>query len=686
MNRTAIRPRMPRAWAVLALALATAAFAQALAFNAVPATAAVGARLSATEPAGAMIVPTPLDETQKARFVLDRLGFGARPGDVAKVQAMGVSAWIEQQLLPEGIDDAALAARLRGLDVPAMSTAELFRRYPNPTAVLRRLERSDSGDSRAGRGRDGNDAQAPERDRGQRRQQLARAYREIGGGRPQEVYLQLAADRLLRATYSERQLQEVMVDFWSNHFNVYARKNVSQWFLPAFDREVIRKHALGNFGELLLASARSPAMLFYLDNFQSVSPDANLAGAMRRGRRDRSRQSDAELRDGLQRRRGLGAQEADERIRRLRGNPDQPLAQRLPDGINENYARELLELHTLGVDGGYTQQDVREVARCFTGWSIHDPRGFRAFAAGNGDDRLQRQMRRQALRLGAAADGESGTFHFNARLHDPGAKTVLGQRIAAGGIGDGMQVIDLLARHPATARFVAGKLVVKFVSDTPSPALVGRVAAAFTRSGGDIRTTLRALFADPEFFAPQHHRAKIKTPFELVVSSLRALQADSNGREVQALLMDLGEPLYGYQAPTGYPDTAADWVNSGALLKRMNFAIALAGNRIPGTRVDLAQLGSASAARGLLETGLLRWLGEAVAAATRDNLLARLQQPLPEASLAEADAEDAMLGSDERAVGSLARGQRVRLQAASGDPQRIQVAALILGSPDFQRQ
>lgn len=622
-----------------------------------------------------------LTEAQKARFVLDRLGFGARPGEVDAVEAMGVMTWIDRQLQPESVRDDALAPHLRGLTVPNMSTAELYRKYPNPTALLRQVERK-AGD---GRGRDDMNAMEDEgKDRSERRQALAKAYRETGGERPREVYLQLAADRLLRATYSEKQLQESMVDFWSNHFNIYARKNVSQWFLPAFDREVIRPHALGKFRDLLLASAQSPAMLFYLDNFESVSPEADLAGKMDGARRDLSKLSDDQLRTALVKRRGLSTAEADERIAQLRGNPDRPLAQRMPNGINENYARELMELHTLGVDGGYSQQDIREVARCLTGWTILDPRGYRQYAAASSDDRLSRQMRRQSERFGVPADGESGTFHFNAKLHDPGTKIVLGQRIDNGGIDDGREVIDLLARHPSTARFIANKLAVKFVSDEPPPALVDRVAAAFTRSDGDIRETLRALFHDPEFFSPSHYRAKIKTPFELVASSLRALQAETNGREVQALLTDLGEPLYGYQAPTGYPDTAADWVNSGALLKRMNFAVALASNRIPGTRVDLRGLGSGDD-KAMLDAGLSRWLDPATTPSTRNGLLARLSQPLPEARLDAMD-EDDTIGSDERPVGGLARGQRVRLLAGSGDPRQIQIAALIFGSPDFQRQ
>jgi uncharacterized protein (DUF1800 family) len=580
-----------------------------------------------------------LGEAERARLVLDRLAFGARPGEVERVRAMGVDAWIARQLRPESIDDADVERRVAGLRVPKMSTAELFASYPNPNMLLRQ----------AGVAKGKGEGE----DREQLKRELVREAREKGYRRPREVYNELATDRLLRATYSERQLQEVMVDFWSNHFNVYAKKNVSQWYLPAFDRDTIRPHALGNFRELLLATARSPAMLFYLDNYQSVSPKADLAG-------------------------------------RMRANPRR--ASKLPDGINENYARELMELHTLGVDGGYSQQDIKEVARAFTGWTIADARGIGAgdggMARNNGNGRdAGRGGARLRQRFGVPAGVQSGEFYFNPLLHDGGAKTVLGRRIDSGGMGDGLAVIDLLARHPSTARFIAGKLCEKFVSDKPDPALVARVAAAFSRSNGDIRATLSALFRDPAFFAPANYRAKVKTPYELVVSSLRTLGAQSNGREVQLLLADLGQPLYGYQAPTGYSEAAADWVNSGALLKRMNFAVALAANRIPGTRVDLAPLGRAGDSRAALDAGIRDWLGGNVSAETRRGLLARLEQPLPEARL-DAVEDDAMnaMGGDEIGGGGRGRTPRARLLAASGDPRQVQAAALILGSPEFQRQ
>ncbi len=601
----------------------------------------------------------PLDETERARLVLDRLAFGARPGDVERVRTIGVAAWIARQLHPEEIPDTDVERRVAMLQVPTMRTADLFARYPNP-AMLRR---------QAGLGKAGAalpaaaapaDASAPavasapvdaDADRQQARRELEQEYRDKGYGRPRDVYLELATDRLLRATYSERQLQEVMVDFWSNHFNVYAKKNVSQWYLPAYDRDTIRPHALGKFRDLLLATARSPAMLYYLDNYQSVSPEANLAG-------------------------------------RLHANAKR--ASKLPDGINENYARELMELHTLGVDGGYTQKDITEVARAFTGWTIADARGVgvvRAMAGDAGARSPAQRAQRLRQRMGVPEGIASGEFYFNPILHDGGPKMVLGHRIDAGGVGDGLAVIDLLARQPATATFIARELCEKFANDQPDPALVARVASAFTRSDGDIRATLAALFGDPAFFAPENYRAKVKTPFELVTSSLRALGAESNGRGMQAMLADLGEPLYGYQAPTGYSDAAADWVNSGALLKRMNFAVALAANRIPGTHVDLSALGTARDARAQLDVGVREWLGGDVSDATRRGLLARLGQPLPEVLMGDAG-EDGMDGMDAGDAGGGGRNRQpsMRLLAASGDPQRVQVAALILGSPEFQRQ
>jgi uncharacterized protein (DUF1800 family) len=539
----------------------------------------------------------PLSQEETARMALDRLAFGARPGEVERVREMGVDAWIRQQLEPESIADADLERRVADLSVPTQSTAQLFATYRR---FLDKSERAELAKT--------DDPKEKARIRREATQEaLAQGLRPRG-----EVYTEMAADRMLRATYSERQLQEVMVDFWSNHFNVYRKKGVMPWYLAAYDRDVIRPHALGKFRDLLLATARSPAMLYYLDNLLSVAPTTARMGAPARASR----------------------------------------------GINENYARELMELHSLGVDGGYTQQDVREVARAFTGWTVADVRGRQASGMEDQDP----------------ARVQSGEFRFKPQLHDPGPKTVLGQRIVAGGEADGVAVIDLLARHPSTATFIARKLCVKFASDTPDPAMVARVAAAFTRSDGDIRATLSALFSDPAFFTTRNYRAKVKTPFELVASSLRALDAQTDGRAVQRMLTDLGQPLYGNLAPDGYSEQAADWVNAGALLKRMNFALALVANRIPGTRVKLTALGDSDDARAQLDAGLRNLLGGQISEQPRQALIGRLEQPLPDSTVEGA----AGMSSPERGVG--------KLLAASGDPQRVQVAALILGSPEFQRQ
>ena len=345
--------------------------------------------------------------------------------------------------------------------------------------------------------------------------------------------------------------------------------------------------------------------------------------------------------------------------------------QRRRRGINENYARELMELHTLGVDGGYTQKDVQEVARCFTGWTIQSPRGYRNAALGEADDR-------------------AGQFRFNPRLHDDGEKVVLGHKIpAGGGVRDGLMVLEILARHPSTAKFIATKLARRFVSDDPSPALVGRAAAAFTRSDGDIRETLRALLASPEFNSAESYRAKIKTPFELAASALRTLGAEV---EVRPALVQwvarMGEPLYGYQAPTGYPDEASYWVNTGALLERLNFSLALVSNRIPGARVDLARFvgEEATSSRAVDQKAVVeRFLDVAL----QGDVSPRSREVLMKQLTAQADAPITTAPDDEETrEKNFASARRERQQAGAtvGNPEVARIAALVIGSPEFQRQ
>jgi uncharacterized protein (DUF1800 family) len=505
--------------------------------------------LAAGKPASA--VPSN-PEDRAIVHVLDRMGFGPRPGDVDRVRAMGLQAYIEQQLRPERLSDEAMAGRLASLPTVTLSSREIVRDYLLPVQLLRRQQQQQQRQQQApqtGASQESGPARTPE---------LVEAARNA-----RAVLDDISSQKLLRAIYSERQLDELMVDFWFNHFNVFAAKGATRGYVTEYERDVIRPHVLGRFRDLLEATAKSPAMLFYLDNWQSAAA----AGVPTTASRERTAA-------------------ASRRIPVRRGQtllpprqPSRPAAptRQAPRGINENYARELMELQTLGVDGGYTQKDVQEVARAFTGWTIERPR------------------------LG-------GGFRFEPRLHDDGEKIVLGHRIkAGGGESDGERVLDILARHPSTSRFIATKLVRRFVSDDPPPSLVERAARRFRDTDGDIREVVRTIVTSPEMFAPAAYRAKVKTPFEFVVSAMRATGAESSSAvALAAAARDLGMPLYMCQPPTGYADRAGAWVNTGALLNRMNFAVALTGNRLRGVRMPHgAMVADAGRARDALVGGVL---------------------------------------------------------------------------------
>ncbi len=648
-----------------------------------------------------------LSEDQRILHALNRLGFGARPGDVERVKAIGLENYINQQLNPEKINDTVAQERVKDLETLNMTTAELYEKFPQPGQLLRQLERRGElpaglASARANRNTPGQDqmpnaggemssemskpngdsantpnnrpvqnnrpGDAPNpRDNQEYRQALREYYRQNGLQQPQRIMAELHASRILRAVYSERQLQEVLVDFWTNHFNVFAGKGADRWLLISYDRDTIRPNAMGKFSDLLTATAKSPAMLFYLDNFQSVSPNAQTAfGPGQRRQRDRAL--------GL-----MMEGRANPRDREMNRNVPPPNPQRQRRGINENYARELMELHTLGVDGGYSQKDVQEIARCFTGWTIHAPRGGGAAAGAL----LGQRMRR-----------EPGTFFFNPRVHDEGEKVVLGHKIpAGGGIKDGLMVLDILANHPSTAKFITTKLARYFVADNPSPALVDRAAAAFTKSKGDIRETLRAIVTSPEFNSPEAYRAKIKRPFELTISAIRSLGAETNGGpQLHQWIARMGEPLYGYQTPNGYSDLAESWVNTGGLLERMNFGLALASNRIPGTRVNLDRFLANTGERQSLDKAqtMDRFLGLIVAGEispkTRETLLKQLEEtvvmspaPKPVSQMPSDNNGGEMMNQRPR------RQQLARAEANINDPV-TKIVGLILGSPEFQRQ
>jgi uncharacterized protein (DUF1800 family) len=619
-----------------------------------------------------------LTQNQKALHVLNRLGFGARPGDIEKVKAMGVQKYIDQQLNPMSIDDSVAEKKVENLEVFKMSTAEVFAKYPNPGALLRTLE----GKQAAAQ----NQQETTDKQRQERQRKLREYYAKYDLRPAGQLQPQIASNRVLRAVYSERQLQEVMVDFWQNHFNVFAGKAAVRWYIPSYERDVLRKNALGNFRDLLVGTAQHPAMLFYLDNFESVAPNAQPANPQpgRLQRQLMDGRLTPQQRERIKERQGITDEQLDKRIERAK-NPQQNRARR---GLNENYARELMELHTMGVDSGYTQKDIVEVARSFTGWTIADPRGYRRAAASEIKGTEDRRIARLQRQAGVPDDIESGQFYFNERWHDNDAKTVLGQKVSEGGMKDGLKVIDILVKNPATAKFIARKLAVKFVSDNPSEDLVKRVANAFSKSNGDIKTTLRAIFTDDEFFAPDTYRAKVKTPFELAISAIRTIGADtSSSPAVIAMLNKLGEVPYGYQAPTGYPDSAEDWVNTGALLERLNFAVALAANQIPGTRVDLKRF-EAPDKTTIMNKTIAAVLDNDISPATKATLLKQVEQPLPEAkAAAEVDDEVAMDVSNMRPAGQPGRGNRqARLLPPSGNPEVFKVVSLVLGTPEFQRQ
>ncbi len=352
--------------------------------------------------------------------------------------------------------------------------------------------------------------------------------------------------KLLRAVYSDRQLEEVLTDFWFNHFNIFIGKGADHYLVTSYERDVIRPHVLGKFKDLLVATAQSPAMLFYLDNWQSEGPesDAALGKPANPGPR------------AYMQRRGMYPPPA----RPQQPNPQANQQQKRRSGLNENYARELMELHTLGVNGGYTQHDVTEVARVFTGWTLDQP-------------------------------AQGGGFIYRPRLHEPGDKVVLGHHIKDAGESEGMEVLNLLASQPATARFISTELAQRFVSDNPPPTLIDAMSKTYLKSDGDIRQVLETMFHSREFWAPEAYRARVKTPFEFVVSSLRATQAEvTDPQPLLATLNKMGEQLYGCQPPTGYSTKSDVWVNSAALLDRMNFGLALTTNKLPGTTFDLAQL------------------------------------------------------------------------------------------------
>ncbi|HSB10315.1 MAG TPA: DUF1800 domain-containing protein [Blastocatellia bacterium] len=638
-----------------------------------------------------------LTDDQKIIHLLNRAGYGSRPGDFERVKRMGIDKYLDLQLHPERIEDSGIEARLASFPSLRMSLAQIQEKYPPPQLLARELGLRQGKNAPVlppGEGADENTRQ-------EYRRQVTSYYREHDLRPPQLLLQELQGQKIIRAIYSERQLQEAMTDFWFNHFNIFWAKNADRNLTTDYEMNVIRPNTMGKFKDLLMATAKSPAMLVYLDNFQSMSPDARLPNPRQMRRQGGLQRRPGALGDRLDNprlgRRSDAPVERDREMQREQSqSPDQMAAQQrqVPNllrnrkpGINENYAREIMELHTLGVEGGYTQKDVQEVARCFTGWTLDRPR-------------------------------QASQFVFRSFMHDNGEKTVLGQRIpSGGGIKDGEKVIDILAHHPNTAKFISTKLARRFVSDTPPQSLVDRLASVYAKTDGDIREMLRTIFTSPEFNSKEAYRAKIKSPFELAVSAVRALGADmSVPMQTAQFISKMGQPLYLYQAPTGYPDRADQWVNTGALLERLNFGLALTTNKLRGAAFDVKRAAGSvqmSDRQGIMERAVTSLLNGDISSETRAVLTKQLKEgvavkgelggvpPIPQGD--DLVAENTMqslppasaAGKGQKGVGNPERLERRFGQRGNAGPQIVMSAedlegakifGLVLGSPEFQRR
>jgi uncharacterized protein (DUF1800 family) len=570
---------------------------------------------------------TELTEDQAILHALNRLAYGPRSEDVARVRAMGLEKWIDQQLRPESIDDSALDQRLEKYRTLKQSSSKLLEEYPPPAQAAKRegVTKDEYKQEMAAKRRDAVSQMA---DTGNENMDKAQQQLDkmVGPGR---IVAELSMAKVDRAIYSNRQLETVMEDFWFNHFNVFANKGADKWMLTSYVRDTIRPHTMGKFQDLLTATAKSPAMLFFLDNWQSVDPVAFKEHQQEIAMR-RARYSGA-FGGGFA---PMPGEFPNPNANGGAGAPGQGGAARKQQdrGLNENYGREVMELHTVGVDTGYTQEDVIQMARCLTGWTVREPR----------------------------RDPE---YVFKPEFHAQGKKVVMGRTFNYGGEKDGEEALKMLALDPHTARFISAELARHFVSDDPPQAMVDRMAQEYEASGGDIRSVLRAMVYSPEFWSKKAYRAKVKTPFELVASTARALNANV---EISLPLAQwvgrMGEPLFLCQPPTGYSDKAATWVNTGALLNRLNFALAFSSGKLAGTNVDLSPMYGAEASNDpevALQRSVQMFLGGQAEPQTIQTLESRLSDP----QILQAKLDDPV--------------KQVNEGLLSG---------LVLGTPEFQRR
>lgn len=611
-----------------------------------------------------------LTDQQAAAHLLNRFSFGPRPGEVDAVVKMGLENWFEQQLTA-GLPDPTVQEKLQGYDVLSMTNQQIVDAFPKPLQVARLAKA-------AGYIKDDS---LQVRDEKKYKEQVRAFAVEKNFRRQTELYRQFINAKIIRSAYSTNQLKEVMTDFWFNHFNVSLTKRSCALFVPNYERDAIRPYALGSFEQLLLATAKSPAMLIYLDNFTSAGKnddfdDDRVARKLEKAK-ERLADGDSTARQQIQ------------RLQKAQQNK----------GLNENYAREVMELHTLGVDGGYTQSDVTEAARVLTGWTMYpleDGPGtqYRNMIKRFGEENLIRQ--------GFVHEGD---FFFAINRHDNRPKTVMGKRFdGKGGYQEGVELLRMLAHHASTARFICKKLAVRFVSDEPPASLVDKMASAFMQSGGDIKTVLRSMVNAPEFWSKEVLRAKTKSPYELIVSAVRALEAELDVPfQVYQIANRMGQQLYHYAPPTGFPDRAQYWINSGALLNRMNFGMAIAAQQIRGIRCDLLALNqhhepesSADALQVysqllLPQRDLTNTIKRLTPMLTKPELANRLEKASGETNKQkESDAKESDMEEDALADWLMdeptGTGKRKEYGGVSTQAMLAQVVGIILGSPEFQRK
>ncbi len=615
-----------------------------------------------------------LTERQAAAHLLSRFTFGAKPGDVDKVVAIGLENWFQTQL-NASLPDDDLNKRLQSYDALNLTNKEVAAQYPRQPQILKMAEEE---------GYISKDTLNKE-DKEQYKD-LIKAYMVKKGLRPlRELQRQFVNQKILRAAYSNNQLCEVMTDFWFNHFNVSVTKNDCAQFIPAYERDIIRPNVFGKFENILVATAKSTAMLFFLDNFSSSGNNSEFDNPDR----DKFKQK-------LEERMMEGDTVASNRLEKLK-------QRRKGGGLNENYAREVMELHTLGVDGGYSQQDVTNAAKVLTGWTIYP------FV----DYGPTRQLRKVIERIGEDKLKEKGFVHegdflFAANRHDNSEKIVLGKSFhAQNGYEEGVDLLKMLAHHASTAKFISHKLAVRFVSDNPPQSLIDKMAKTFLDKEGDIKEVLITMVYSPEFWSKDAIRQKTKSPFELALSAVRSLNADlEKPFALYNSISKMGQKLYAYQAPTGFPDKGQYWINTGALLNRMNFGLAIAAKRTGGMQIDLLALNnghepeSAEAALSIYSKLLLpeRDLSKTVKRLTPllndPDLESKVNKAAVKTDMMESSGNTAMQKTDFEMDGdenleSKKKNSNVGVVGNAGMKDRnmlAQVVGIIIGSPEFQRR